>query len=336
MADWPESDDESYVAEKGNTYPIHKSNVSDALSMRGFHNGGCLFILIAGILALLWVHPFIRTSLTAHIGIRIVYPVTTFVKRPNFSNLGGYNIGGINASGQVPTLTGNWGLIDAETPKSAYTRTSWADGKTQLRLVFSDEFNLDGRTFYPGDDPYWEAENFHYWVRTLVHYLIPFILKIMGLPQLGYRKLGMVWPRGNNYRRRLPRDYIVKENYSWSGLPRRFVFSSFSENAKWHQVKAFLRHGRSLQCKSKCCFDLILGTNFVSQADTLKLPSNCLVLIMCMVFGLLFGRWEIWDVRVMVLLSKEWYVQRNIKLPHLLRFGSVALFVWCLWYRHSP
>lgn len=53
MADWPESDDESYVAEKGNTYPIHKSNVSDALSMRGFHNGGCLFILIAGILALL-------------------------------------------------------------------------------------------------------------------------------------------------------------------------------------------------------------------------------------------------------------------------------------------
>lgn len=30
-------------------------------------------------------------------------------------------------------------------------------------LVFSDEFELDGRTFYPGDDPYWEAVDLHYW-----------------------------------------------------------------------------------------------------------------------------------------------------------------------------
>jgi hypothetical protein len=30
-------------------------------------------------------------------------------------------------------------------------------------LVFSDEFNTDGRTFYPGDDPYWEAVDLHYW-----------------------------------------------------------------------------------------------------------------------------------------------------------------------------
>jgi beta-glucanase (GH16 family) len=30
-------------------------------------------------------------------------------------------------------------------------------------LVFSDEFNRDGRSFYPGDDPYWEAEDYHYW-----------------------------------------------------------------------------------------------------------------------------------------------------------------------------
>ena len=34
-----------------------------------------------------------------------------------------------------------------------------------MQLVFSDEFNTDGRTFYPGDDPYWEAEDLHYWVR---------------------------------------------------------------------------------------------------------------------------------------------------------------------------
>ncbi|KAI6026982.1 glycoside hydrolase family 16 protein [Pisolithus marmoratus] len=30
-------------------------------------------------------------------------------------------------------------------------------------LVFSDEFNTEGRSFYPGDDPYWEAPNLHYW-----------------------------------------------------------------------------------------------------------------------------------------------------------------------------
>lgn len=69
-------------------------------------------------------------------------------------------------------------LIDPDTPESALTKTS-ADGKT-FRLVvskipitnktnefesvvaeinreiqFSDEFNQDGRTFYPNDDPYW-------------------------------------------------------------------------------------------------------------------------------------------------------------------------------------
>ena len=32
-----------------------------------------------------------------------------------------------------------------------------------MELVFSDEFNQDGRTFYPGDDPYWEAADMHYW-----------------------------------------------------------------------------------------------------------------------------------------------------------------------------
>jgi beta-glucanase (GH16 family) len=53
------------------------------------------------------------------------------------------------------------GLIDPDTPASAKTRTSTFDGST-LNLVFSDEFNHDNRTFYPGDDPYWTAPNFWY------------------------------------------------------------------------------------------------------------------------------------------------------------------------------
>lgn len=28
--------------------------------------------------------------------------------------------------------------------------------------MFSDEFNIDGRTFYPGDDPFWEAVDIWY------------------------------------------------------------------------------------------------------------------------------------------------------------------------------
>jgi beta-glucanase (GH16 family) len=52
------------------------------------------------------------------------------------------------------------GLIDPDTPQSAMTRTS-ADGSKQV-LVFSDEFNTDGRTFYDGDDPYFEAVDIWY------------------------------------------------------------------------------------------------------------------------------------------------------------------------------
>lgn len=62
---------------------------------------------------------------------------------------------------QVPDI-GNFGLIDADTPEDAYTFTSWRDG-SEWQLVFSDEFETEGRTFYSGDDPYWEAVDMHYW-----------------------------------------------------------------------------------------------------------------------------------------------------------------------------
>ncbi|KAJ8597400.1 glycoside hydrolase family 16 protein [Rhizopogon salebrosus TDB-379] len=75
---------------------------------------------------------------------------------------GGFNLGGINASGQIPKIPGNMGLIDADTPKDVFTKPSW-NGGPDMELVFSDEFNTPGRTFWPGDDPYWEAVNLHYW-----------------------------------------------------------------------------------------------------------------------------------------------------------------------------
>lgn len=71
-------------------------------------------------------------------------------------------MGGVNASGQVPSIPGNWGLIDLATPPEAHTYPDYISGK-QWQLIFSDEFNEEGRSFYPGDDPYWEALDLHYW-----------------------------------------------------------------------------------------------------------------------------------------------------------------------------
>ncbi len=64
------------------------------------------------------------------------------------SNLGGYNIGGINATGQVPEMGGHFALIDQDTPSTAQRIKTFTDG-SMYDLVFSDEFNQDGRTFYP-------------------------------------------------------------------------------------------------------------------------------------------------------------------------------------------
>jgi hypothetical protein len=62
------------------------------------------------------------------------------------SNNGGFNLGGINATGQV--MEGIFSLIDKDTPQDAYTIASPVDGKS-MQLVFSDEFETEGRTFYP-------------------------------------------------------------------------------------------------------------------------------------------------------------------------------------------
>jgi beta-glucan synthesis-associated protein KRE6 len=108
-----------------------------------------------------WVNVMALVALTMGlITLFLAYPVVAFYRRRELQTPG-YNLGGINGTGQVPDLPNMPRLIDPQTPQSAYTRTG-TDGK-QYNLVFSDEFNIDGRTFWPGDDPYWEAANLHYW-----------------------------------------------------------------------------------------------------------------------------------------------------------------------------
>ena len=120
-----------------------KINFASAFSFRGWINACAIFLLIASLIILFIGYPLILRF--------------TRLKQP----IVGFNIGGINASGQIPDLPGIPGLIDAQTPSSVYTRTG-TDGHV-YDLVFSDEFNTDGRSFYPGDDPYWEAVDLHYW-----------------------------------------------------------------------------------------------------------------------------------------------------------------------------
>ncbi|KAG2013318.1 beta-glucan synthesis-associated protein [Coprinopsis cinerea AmutBmut pab1-1] len=113
------------------------------MNKRGIINLGCLLSICIGILFLF-----------------IGYPIVMYSRHRKLA-VPGYNLGGINSTGQIPSL-GNWGLIDLDTPKDAYVIESYKDGQ-RLQLVFSDEFNTDGRSFYPGDDPYWEAGDLHYW-----------------------------------------------------------------------------------------------------------------------------------------------------------------------------
>jgi beta-glucanase (GH16 family) len=67
----------------------------------------------------------------------------------------------VNGTGQITKFPNFPSLVDDDTPTDALTRVG-SDGNT-YNLVFSDEFNHDGRTFYPGDDPYWEAVDLNYW-----------------------------------------------------------------------------------------------------------------------------------------------------------------------------
>ncbi|TFK56944.1 beta-glucan synthesis-associated protein [Heliocybe sulcata] len=123
---------------------------------RGISNLGCLAVLCVGLVTLF-----------------AGYPMITYFTKHSLKSFGGFNLGGINASGQVPSMSGNWGLIDLDTPKDAYTHVGYADPTQEMQLVFSDEFNVDGRTFYPGDDPYWEAVDLHYWQTNNMEWYSP-------------------------------------------------------------------------------------------------------------------------------------------------------------------
>jgi hypothetical protein len=119
----------------------------DFFSARGWLNGITIFVLLAGLIMLFGGFPII-----VHFRDD---------RKDEGSATSGFNLGGINSTGQVPQIGNFPSLIDPDTPQDAYLRKGF-DG-SDYTLAFSDEFNQAGRTFFPGDDPYWEGVDFHYW-----------------------------------------------------------------------------------------------------------------------------------------------------------------------------
>ncbi|KAF7360596.1 GH16 domain-containing protein [Mycena venus] len=122
--------------------PRGDHNTHNVLTGRGIQNVGCIVLLCLCV-----------------VGLFLGYPVTYHFTHQTHFNAANLRV---NATGQMPNI-GNWGLIDQDTPKELYNIHSYHDPSQTLQLVFSDEFETEGRSFYPGDDPYWEAVDLHYW-----------------------------------------------------------------------------------------------------------------------------------------------------------------------------
>ncbi|KAI9696518.1 MAG: hypothetical protein M1820_008146 [Bogoriella megaspora] len=123
-----------------------KLTMKDLFSKRGLMNVGGLAFITLGILVLF-----------------IVYPILTFVQRAIHPAGNSCSKDPMCISDKMPLLNNvRHSLIDPHTPKSAHSRKAH-NGASQT-LVFSDEFNDDGRTFYDGDDAFFQAMDLWYGV----------------------------------------------------------------------------------------------------------------------------------------------------------------------------
>ncbi|KAF7974426.1 hypothetical protein HWV62_12296 [Athelia sp. TMB] len=136
-----DKEEDDFLHNPDPTRDLKSDRGGSIITGRGIANLGCIVLIAASIITLFH-----------------------FMKKPGAtSTQGGFNVGGINATGQVPKMPGNFALIDLDTPSEAYTKPSFQDPTVTMELVFSDEFNVDGRTFYPGDDPFWEANDLEWY-----------------------------------------------------------------------------------------------------------------------------------------------------------------------------
>lgn len=101
---------------------------------------GFIFLLLAAVAVFVLVPVFTYSGVTLHPAPE-VHTILTHYQYPL--------VGAIRSS-----------LVDPDTPDDAMLIKA-RDG-SDWTLVFSDEFNAEGRTFYPGDDQFFYAPDFHY------------------------------------------------------------------------------------------------------------------------------------------------------------------------------
>ncbi|CCK68455.1 beta-glucan synthesis-associated protein KRE6 KNAG_0A08020 [Huiozyma naganishii CBS 8797] len=89
----------------------------------------------------------------------VVLPALTFTGVTNYGPK--YEVVEFLTGYQYPQLSAiRTSLVDPDTPEESLTRKA-KDGSS-WKLVFSDEFNAEGRTFYEGDDQFWTGPDIHY------------------------------------------------------------------------------------------------------------------------------------------------------------------------------
>lgn len=118
----------------------HIKPTESITSLRGILNVGTLLLILACLLMLF-----------------LGYPVIIEIRKQHAD---GSATASLSTSNTFTTFPMNMkrGLIDQDTPTAAYKRTSPVDS-SKWHLVFSDEFNTPGRTFWPGEDPFWQGYN---------------------------------------------------------------------------------------------------------------------------------------------------------------------------------
>ena len=150
-----------------------KGGVNHVFTWRGLGNLGAVFLLLAGIVMLFGGYPVYIAYTQASLSVRLLLSSNRLHRADgtDVQNFGATGLGGTNSTGQVPDIAAYRGLIDSDTPESAMTWTNHEG--VEYELVFSDEFEQAGRTFYPGDDPYWEAVDLHYWQTNNIEWYDP-------------------------------------------------------------------------------------------------------------------------------------------------------------------
>lgn len=129
---------------------------------RALFNVGTIVILTLAILMLFAGYPILHqytVDQQANDRDAAIHQVISF----NFNYPSGFPVARANKTNKFSEKQRMF--IDPDTPDDAYELASTYsknNGK-KFKLVFSDEFNTAGRSFYPGEDPFWEAVDLHYW-----------------------------------------------------------------------------------------------------------------------------------------------------------------------------